>query len=137
MKLTMFLSMALLSAQAFSVAYTPIKSIVKDGNRMVGKTVTIKGEVEKVLGKRSIIVESDGTWFDNEIFVVSRKSLEPMTKLREEQNIEVTGVVRSYDKVSVEKDFTLSQDTEKYDVELEKNRKFLEVTSLKILKNDD
>ncbi len=94
-------------------------------SRYAGKKVTVAGEIEDKLDARSFVIESGGI-FDDEIVVLTppgSKGLRPL-QLNEDADIVVTGTVRSYPVMELERELGWDLDPE-LEVELEGTRNYL------------
>ena len=84
-----------------------IQNINKEPQNFYGKTVTVSGEVDKLLNPRAFQVSGEGMT-NNDIIVITKKPLSDMTaqaaQLTEDARVQVTGTVRRFDMAAVEKE---------------------------------
>lgn len=100
-----------------------IRHILDNPNLYLGQTVTVNGEVDKVLDSRVFVIDQEGTVLGtgDEILVISSSNIPPQAgkgaenPLVEAQDIVVTGVVRMMNVEVLERELgiDLSQDVEK------------------------
>ncbi len=89
-----------------------IQNINKEPQNYYGKTVTVSGEVKKLLNPRAFEVSGEGMTH-NDMLVVTKKPLSDMTaqagQLAENARVEVSGIVRPFDTREIGKEvgFTL------------------------------
>ncbi|MFP5386180.1 MAG: hypothetical protein ACLGHN_08885 [Bacteriovoracia bacterium] len=89
-------------AQEKPVQVADVETLMDNISDYQGKKVTVTGEVEDVIDKKSIIVESGGI-INDEIVVIGRDSLNPKA-LKEDAKVQVTGTVRAVPVVEVERE---------------------------------
>jgi hypothetical protein len=84
---------------------TKISEITERPNsQLIGKTVTVSGEIEEVISPKVFIIEGDRFFNDPELLVVNLSGF-PIVN---DSNIQVTGTVRQFSKSEIEKQFNLS-----------------------------
>lgn len=90
---------------------TTINEITNRPNaNLIGKTVTVSGEIEEVISLKAFIIEGDGFFNDPELLVVNLSD----SPIVNDSNIQVTGTVRQFSKSEIEKqlDLNLAQQLE-------------------------
>ncbi len=81
---------------------TTISKIAEQPNtKLIGKTVTVSGEVEEVISPQAFIIEGDRFFNDPELLVLN-VSASPIVN---DSNIQITGTVRQFLKSEIERDF--------------------------------
>lgn len=71
---------------------------------LIGKTVTLNGEVEKVISPKAFTIEGDRFFNDPELLVLNLGG----SPIVNDSNIQVTGTVRQFLKPEIEREFGLS-----------------------------
>lgn len=96
-------------------------------SQYIGKTVTVRGEVEDVYGNRSFTVDEEGI-LGKDLLVISDKPLPPRVTGPEEtplvlkdDTVKVTGTVRRFVATEIERELGIDLDPE-IEVEIEENR---------------
>jgi hypothetical protein len=83
---------------------TKISEITERPNsKLIGKTVTVSGEIEKVISPKAFIIEGDRFFNDPELLVANLSG----SPIVNDSNIQVTGTVRQFSKSEIEKQFNL------------------------------
>lgn len=101
-------------------AYT-LSDIGENPTAYIGKTVTVNGEIEKVRGTNLFVMEEDGFMQGDEAVIVTRRPLAQMfvnhvgedgvlNEGLEDRNVRVTGEVRAFDRVEVERELGYALD---------------------------
>lgn len=95
--------------------------------KYIGKTVTVRGEVEEVYGNRSFTVDEEGI-LGKDLLVISNKPLPPRVTGPEEtplvlkdDTVKVTGTVRRFVATEIERELGLDLEPQ-IEVEIEENR---------------
>jgi hypothetical protein len=84
--------------------------ITDDPYAFLGRTVSVRGEVDDVLGPRAFTL-STGGWFARDILVVSDEGLGRLdASLTSDSEVQVTGPVRLFSRVAFERDFGVDLD---------------------------
>ncbi len=84
---------------------TTISKIKNQTNaNLIGKTVTVSGEVEEVISPQAFIIEGDRFFNDPELLVLNLSG----SPIVNDSNIQVTGTVRQFLKPEIERDFGLN-----------------------------
>lgn len=84
---------------------TTINKINQQPNaNLIGKTVTVNGEVEEVISPKAFIIEGDRFFNDPELLVLNLSG----SPIVNDSNIQVTGTVRQFLKSEIERDFGLN-----------------------------
>ena len=89
---------------------TAIDDIVGNPPAYIGKTVTVTGDVDHVLGPRSMIIGNDQVLTDEQVLVVGARPLADLvgqqltTPLAADMAVQVRGPVRAFDLAAVEKE---------------------------------
>lgn len=85
-------------------AGTTLAEVVNEPNAdLIGKTVTVSGEVDQIFGPKAFTIEGDKLFNDPELLVVSATS-SPIIK---DTLVQVTGMVREFDRAEIERKFDL------------------------------
>lgn len=83
---------------------TKISRIANQPNtNLIGKTVTVSGEVEEVISPKAFIIEGDRLFNDPELLILNLSS----SPIVNDSNIQVTGTVRQFSKTEIENQFDL------------------------------
>jgi hypothetical protein len=83
---------------------TTISEITDRPNtNLIGKTVTVSGEIEEVISPKVFIIEGERFFNDPELLVVNLSG----SPIVNDSNIQVTGKVRQFSKSEIEKQFNL------------------------------
>ncbi|OWY64357.1 hypothetical protein B7486_47770 [cyanobacterium TDX16] len=81
---------------------TTINEITDRSNtNLIGKTVTVSGEIEEVISPKAFIIEGDGFFNDPELLVLNLGN----SPIVNDSNIQVTGTVRQFSKAEIENQF--------------------------------
>jgi hypothetical protein len=84
---------------------TTVSEVAKEPNsNFIGKTVTVSGEVEKVISPKAFTIEGDHLFNDPELLVVNLSG----SPIVNDSNIQVTGTVHQFLKSEIESQFDLS-----------------------------
>jgi len=84
---------------------TNISEIANPPNtNLIGKTVTVSGEVEEVISPKAFIIEGDRFFNDPELLVINLSN----SPIVNDSNIQVTGTVRQLNKLAIEREFDLN-----------------------------
>lgn len=84
---------------------TTISKINNQANtNLIGKTVTVNGEVEEVISPKAFIIEGERFFNDPELLVLNISG----SPIVDDSNIQVTGTVRQFLKSEVERDVGLN-----------------------------
>lgn len=84
---------------------TTINEITNRSNaNLIGKTVTVSGEIEEVISPKTFIIEGDGFFNDPELLVINLSG----SPIVNDSNIQVTGTVRQFSKSEIEREFDLN-----------------------------
>lgn len=85
-------------------AGTTISEVANEPNAdLIGKTVTVSGEVEKIIGSKAFTIEGDRLFNDPEVLVVSATE----TPIIKDILVQVTGTVRQFFVSEIESKFDL------------------------------
>lgn len=96
-------------------AGTTLSEIANEPNAdLIGKTVTVSGEVDKVMGSKVFTIEGDRLFNDPEVLVVDATG-SPIIK---DTLVQVTGTVREFVISEIEREFNLNLD-QKFEVEFQ------------------
>ena len=83
---------------------TKISEIVNaSNNNLIGKTVTVNGEVEENISPKAFIIEGERFFNDPELLVINLSD----SPIVNDSNIQVTGKVRQFSKSELEDEFDL------------------------------
>lgn len=84
---------------------TTISKINNQANaNLIGKTVTVNGEVEEVISPKAFIIEGEQFFNDPELLVLNLSG----SPIVDDSNIQVTGTVRQFLKSEIEREFGLN-----------------------------
>ncbi|MCG3115450.1 MAG: hypothetical protein LLH30_07185 [Candidatus Manganitrophus sp. SA1] len=104
-------------------------------DQYIGKTVTVRGEVEDVYGNRSFTVDEEGI-LGKDLLVISDKPLPPRVGGPEEtplvlkdDTVEVTGTVRRFVATEIEREMGIDLEPQ-IEVEIEENRPVIVAKSI-------
>lgn len=109
-----------------------VKELLKNLEHLDGQKVTVSGEVEERIDQTSFILESGGI-FNDEIVVVMPKG---KLNIQEDDEVTVTGTVRSAKFVDIESEYNWALDEETKS-EIEGEDAFLIADHVDITKKDD
>ena len=85
-------------------ASTTVAEIVKEANAdLIGKTVTVSGEAEEVIGSKAFTIEGDRLFNDPEVLVVNATE----SPIIDDTLVQVTGTVRKFVGSEIEREFDL------------------------------
>jgi hypothetical protein len=91
--------------QSDGPAGTTLSEITNEPNAdLVGKTVTVSGEVEKVIGPKAFTIEGDKLFNDPEVLVISATG----SPIIEDTLVQVTGTLRKFVGAEIEQEFDLN-----------------------------
>lgn len=102
-------------AQTFALK-PDLKKITNNPVPFLGKTVTIEGEVEKVISPTAFMLDSNEALGENDLLVVGAKSA---NNVKEDSRVQVTGTVRKVTTTELEREFNLGPAKE-YEVYVQK-----------------
>lgn len=104
-------------------------------DQYIGKTVTVRGEVEDVYGERSFTIDEEGI-LGKDLLVISDKPLPPRVSGPEEtplvlkdDTVEVTGTVRRFVATEIEREMGIDLEPQ-IEVEIEENRPVIVAKSI-------
>ncbi|MDV2994597.1 MAG: hypothetical protein N4J56_004251 [Chroococcidiopsis sp. SAG 2025] len=84
---------------------TQISEITDRPNaNLIGKTVTVNGEVEEVISSKAFIIEGERFFNDPELLVLNLSD----SPIVNDSNIQVTGTIRQFSKSEIENQFDLN-----------------------------
>ncbi len=112
-----------------------ISDIIRDPDRYIGRTVTLEGEVDRVISPGIFILDREGTVMGDEILVVTADPLDSQAErdiahpFRDADKVIVTGRVEQFIRAEVEDDFGLDLDDE-VEVEYE-NKPMISATDIR------
>lgn len=107
---------------------------VEDGEVPVGKKVKLHGEVSDVYGTNSFALSDDGWDWEDDLIVVSKDAL-PFGA-EEDAEVNVTGTVKAYSVVEIEKEYGIDLDPE-VEVELEDTKYYLSGANIEVVESAD
>ena len=85
-------------------AGTTVSEVANEPNAdLIGKTVNVSGEVEKIIGPKVFIIEGDRLFNDPEVLVVSATG----SPVIDDTRVRVTGTVREFVVADIEREFDL------------------------------
>lgn len=85
-----------------------IDRILDDPRAYIGRTVTVRGEVDDLVGPRAFMLEDGDLFFDDELLVVSAGRLPRLVE--GEGEVRVTGQVRRFNRAEVEDELGIRLD---------------------------
>lgn len=84
---------------------TTISKITNRPNtNLIGKTVTVSGEIEEVISPKAFIIEGDGFFNDPELLVINLSG----SPIVNDSNIQVSGTVRQFSQSAIENQLDLN-----------------------------
>ena len=105
---------------------------VAEGDVPAAQAVTVRGSLERQLDERSFTMSGTAEIFSDDLVVVSRTALPLIT---EEDEIEVTGTVRTVDHVEIERETSWTFNPQ-VTVELEDVTGYLVADSVRVIERD-
>ena len=84
-----------------------LEKVAENPTQMVGKTVTVKGEVEQVYDPNSFILQDNELFGGEKVLVITPSSTTPV---QNDQQVQVTGEVRQFVLTEFERDYELTWD---------------------------
>jgi hypothetical protein len=117
-----------------------VSDIIDDTAAYLGEKVTVSGEVEDVRGPRTFLIGGDECVFDDELVVLTSIPYPAMkgrdADLAEDDIVQVTGTVRNFNVVDVEREIDWDLDPQ-LDVEMEGVKTGLVADSMLVTGRDD
>jgi hypothetical protein len=105
------------------------EEVAEEGGELVGQTVTISGEIARVVGTNAFTIQSN-EFFDNESVLVVGAQGVAIPALTPQTVVQVVGTVRELVVADVEREYGLDLDPE-VEVEL-KDRPYVAATSVQV-----
>ena len=90
-----------------------VAEVTRHPNQFVGHTVTVRGDVEKILGPRLFILEDEGPGSEMLVVRSSRDATPPLKELAKIDDVRVVGEVRPFDADTIQKEGGVSPTDER------------------------
>lgn len=88
-----------------------LEEVAEETEKLMGSTVTITGEVEKIIGPNAFILQETGSLYNDDRVLVILNS-PPQVPIIEKRQVQVTGEVRQLIAAEIETDYDLNWDLE-------------------------
>ena len=88
-----------------------LEEVSEQAHKLIGSTVTISGEVEKIIGPNAFILQETGSLYNDDRVLVILNS-PPQVPIIEKRQVQVTGEVRQLIAAEIETDYDLTWDLE-------------------------
>lgn len=114
---------------------TSVNNVADNPTKLVGQTVTLKGEVDEIVGPRSFRLEGQQLFNNEKVLVIN---VNPATPITDDNEVSVTGTVRNFVLAEFEKDYDLQWDLDvKKKIEAEyQNKPVVVAQTVQKLEND-
>lgn len=95
-----------------------LSEIVKNPDSYLGRTVTVSGEVARVISPRMFVLDREGTVLGDELLIYTTKPLTPQAgrdianPFQDADKVTVTGTVRRFVITDIERDIGMDLETE-------------------------
>lgn len=89
-------------------ANTSVSEVAENTNQLIGQTVTVRGEVEEIVGANAFRIDDDKIFGGEEVLVVN--AIPEAVPITEGKEVRVTGTVRKFVLVDFERDYDLTWD---------------------------
>lgn len=89
-----------------------LEKVAEKPEQLIGQTVTVEGEVDKVYSPTAFSVQDDKVFGGDKVLVITPNGTTPSTAIKDDQNVQVTGEVRQFVVADFEREYNLTWDGE-------------------------